>query len=62
MLHRQKHELLPRENYAWMSSNLQRRRHMEIFQQVMNVVFVVLVIAAGGIGFWVFKKGKESGE
>lgn len=62
MLHRHKHELLPRENYAWMSSNLQRRHYMEIFQQVMNGVFVLLVIVAGGIGFWCFKKRKESSE
>lgn len=35
---------------------------MEIFQQVMNGFFVVLVIVAGGIGFWLFKKRKESNE
>jgi hypothetical protein len=35
---------------------------MEIFQQVMNGVFVLLVIVAGGIGFWCFKKRKESSE
>ncbi|MBN1570717.1 MAG: LPXTG cell wall anchor domain-containing protein [Acidobacteria bacterium] len=35
---------------------------MEIFQKVMNYFFVLLVLVAGGIGFWFFKKRKEGNE
>ncbi len=35
---------------------------METFQQVMNWFFVGLVVVAGGIGFWFFKKRKENSQ
>jgi LPXTG-motif cell wall-anchored protein len=33
---------------------------MAIFKEVMNVVYAVLGLGAIGIGYWLYKKKKES--
>lgn len=35
---------------------------METFQQVMNWFYLLLILAAVGIGGWLYKKRKEEGE